>query len=382
MKPALAAELIRLDEYPDLGADWRALEESAESSPFAAWPWVSTWLRNLPPRIAPLVFRARDEKGLVALALIAHASGTIRQALGGNWLMQETGNHDIDEITIEYAGLLARRGTRETSYRALFDVLTRTRRWHSLRISASLDAVPIAAALPARARAFATIVRPSYLVDLAHVREQGGDYIAQLGSSTRYGLRRTRRAYEALGPIRCEVATDATQALEWFEALRTLHTDYWTSKGKTGSFDSAFFAQFHRDLVKTHCASGFAQIMRVSAGELVVGYLYNLLWRNRVYFYNGGLNYGATDKQDRPGYLAHLAAIERYLAEGIDVYDFLAGDGDYKRKMSTHVRTMQWIQVKRWGLRATIEKALIPWVNKVQPVPLETISDEPSPLRD
>jgi CelD/BcsL family acetyltransferase involved in cellulose biosynthesis len=232
-------------------------------------------------------------------------------------------------------------------------------------------------------RAFSAHEQPSYLVDLAAVRSAGGDYIAALGSNTRTGLRKTKRAYEAHGDVRAELANSPEQALEWMRELRTLHERYWQAKGKRGSFGSAFFPAFHEDLIREGSASGFAHLMRITAGPLVVGYLYNLQWRNCVYFYNGGLNYGALKRQDRPGYLAHLAAIEKYLADGVYSYDFLAGEGDYKRMMSTHKRMLNWIHVKRNGWRLACERALAPLFGRrsTSTPMIAPASSDPTPLR-
>jgi CelD/BcsL family acetyltransferase involved in cellulose biosynthesis len=382
---SIAAELVPLADYADLASDWRALEAVADGSPFMAWPWVSTWLHNLPPEIRTNVFRARDADGVIALALLTEASGRgLRSLLGGtSLLLQETGDNDMDEITIEYAGLLARRGAESQGYAALFRTLTESPRWQNLRISASPHAREIVTALPANARAYSVHEGPSYLADLAGMRADGTDYISVLGSSTRYGLRRTRRAYEAHGEVRADIATDPAQALDWLHELRELHQRYWVGKGKRGSFGSTFFAAFHEDLVRENTTNGFTQLVRISAGSLIVGYLYNLKWRNQVYFYNAGLNYGAVPRQDRPGYLAHLVAIEKYLEDGVDTYDFLAGEGDYKRLMSTHKRMLNWMHVKRSGWRLACEKLLAPMFGRrstnvpiVAPVP-----SDPVPLR-
>lgn len=351
---AIDGELIPVDRYTDLAADWRALEALADGSPFTAWLWVSVWLRNLPARVRPFVFRARDGEGVLALTLLVDAAKRpLRSIVGGRaLLLQETGDLQIDDITIEYAGVLARRGSESRAYAALFDTLSRTRRWQSLHISASTHARAVRTALPDDLRALRSRQQSSWLVDLASVRATGGDYIARLGSSTRSGLRKTRRVYAARGEIRAEIAREPGQALEWLHELRELHERHWRTKGKPGSFGSVFFTAFHSDLVREGTMSGCVHLMRITAGSLVVGYLYNLHWRNRVYFYNGGLNYGALARHDRPGYLAHLAAIEKYLRDGAEQYDFLAGNADYKRAMSTHMRTLGWLQIQRIGWRS------------------------------
>src|SRR4051812_45706206 len=328
MNVPLQAELKAVDNYDALAADWRRLEAHADGSPFTAWPWVSAWLHHLPQGITPLLFRAEDAEGLVALALLVDTRERgVRRIFGGRTLfVQETGDNDLDGITVEYAGLLTRRGREEAAYKALFAKLDGMPRWYKLRLSASGQAAAILAALPDSLRAFNVRERPSYFVDLAAVRAEGGDYLAKIGSNTRSGLRRTRRHYEARGPLRIEVATETQQALDWLDEVRLLHERYWRSKNKPGSFASAFFVAFHEHLVRENTRSGFTHLVRVMAGDLVVGYLYNLVWRGDVYFYNAGLNYGALDrKQDRPGFLALLLAIEKYQRDGLRNYDFLAG---------------------------------------------------------
>jgi CelD/BcsL family acetyltransferase involved in cellulose biosynthesis len=359
--PSGAGELIALERYPALADDWRMLEAAAETTPFTSWAWVSVWLRHLPARFRPVVFRARDAAGVFALGvLVDMPERGLRRLFGERSVhLLETGDADVDEVTVEYAGLLLRRGAETRGYAALFETLAaREQRWRGLRISASTHSTAILDALPDTLRAFRAHASPSYLVDLAALRSRGDDYVASLGQSTRSGLRQTRRAYEKLGPIRAEVAGDAGQALEWLDALRVLHERYWTRKGERGSFTSAFFVAFHKDLLREGTASGFTQILRVTAGPVLVGYLYLLVWRGRAYYYNCGLNYGVLPRQDRPGYLANLAAIEKYLADGLDAYDFLAGEGDYKRMMSTHVRTLQWIHIRPSGWRLACERWL------------------------
>ena len=230
------AELIAVDDYKGLAADWCALELTADGSPFTAWQWVSVWLRNLPAQTRPSVFRASDRDGLLALALLVNAPARkLRSLLGGNsLLLQETGNADIDEVTVEYSGLLVRRGSEVRAYSALFDTLTRIKQWQSLRISASPHARAVTASLPDGLDAFSAHEQPSYLVDLAAVRASGAEYISVLSSSTRYNLRRTRRAYEVHGEVRAEIAATPAQALDWLHELRTLHQRYWLGKGKRG----------------------------------------------------------------------------------------------------------------------------------------------------
>ncbi len=356
---AVRAELVAVDAYPGLAADWIRLESRADASPFTSWSWVSTWLALLPATCRPLVFRACDESGVFALALLFKAPerGVGRLFGSHSLLVQETGDASIDQVTIEYAGLLVRTGAETAGYKALFEAIRRLGRgWRRLRISATAHADAIVSALPASLDAASVDARPSYFVDLAALRAEGRSYHASLGANIRGSLNQTRRGYGAHGELHAEVAEDASTALAWLEEMAALHTSYWNSKGKPGSFSSPFFCRFHRSLVGAGAATGFTRMTRVSAGPLTVGYVYNLAWRDRIYYYNSGLNYGALPKHDRPGLAALHATIEQALREGWSHFDFLAGAQEYKRRLATDARRLHWVDIRRHGARMSGER--------------------------
>src|SRR5690606_37328415 len=121
----LRGELVSLERCGGLAGDWIALQQRVECSPFSSWNWVSTWLELLPPDVRTLVFRAFDGDRVVALALLVAAPerGWARLAGRRSWHIQETGDPALDEITMEYGGLLAAPEDLEASYRALFEAL-------------------------------------------------------------------------------------------------------------------------------------------------------------------------------------------------------------------------------------------------------------------
>ena len=354
----LRGELLPLHRFADLAGEWIALQQDTACSPFSSWEWVSTWLELLPGHVRPLVFRAMDGERVVALAVLVDAPerGLARRTGRRSWHIQETGDPVLDEVTIEYGGLLARTEDMEAAYRALFEVLkARPGAWRRLCISTSAQGAAVMAALPAGMHGPSVCARPSHQVDLAAVREAGG-YAEILGRSTRSSVRQTLRAYQALGPICVETATDADTALSWFGDFEDLHTRYWRSRGAGGCFASPFFARFHRALIERSAGKGFARLVRVTAGDLVVGYVYNLAWQRRVYYYNAGLNYGCLPRHDRPGIVSLHAIVEQAAADGDLVFDFLAGDQDYKRRLSTGSQMLHSIEVRRDGLRALAER--------------------------
>ena len=383
----LSGELLPLEQCPWLAAEWMALERRADCSPFSSWHWVSTWLEQLPPTVRPLVFRAHDSGGVEALGLLVDAGerGGGRVFGRRSWHLQETGDAALDEITIEYAGLLAPDDRLESAYRALFSALGRLPRdWRRLRLSTSAHGDAIAAALPAGMQATSVRARPCYRVDLGAVREAPGGYLEVLGRKSRGALRQTLRAYGALGELRAETTRDPVQALDWFGAFEALHTAYWQSRGVGGCFASDFFGRFHRALLARTAAEGFARMTRVTAGDVLVGYLYNLGWQGRLYYYNAGMNYGRLPRHDRPGIASLYAAVMQAAAEGDQIFDFLAGDQEYKRRLSTGESMLHSIDVRRDDMRAAVERIGSGIIRRAAPgVPLaDALAAVPAPSEE
>lgn len=353
--------LVPTADIPRLAEEWRHLEASAEGSPFTSWAWVETWLDTLPAHYRPLVFRAEDDYGTLGLGVFVESrSPGVRGWFGGRMLrLQESGRKDLDDLTIEYVGLVARSGHEREAYAALFTAIAaRQGRWDGLRISATTHGVPIQAALPGSVRALCMQERPSYYVDLASLRERQTTYMASLSRSTRYELRRTVKAFSSVGELQVDVASDVTSALAYLAELRRLHALYWQGRGMPGAFGSDYFRRFHEAFVARQLGSGVPEIVRVRAGDQVIGYQYNLVWQNDVHLYASGLNYGLLTRRDRPGFAVLAAMIEHYLREGRRRYDFLAGDAHYKRMLSTHERRMLWLEIGPTGWRQKLDHVL------------------------
>jgi len=351
-------EFVDADACPDLSTEWSWLEATADGSPFTSWAWVSTWLKHLPATVRPVLCRIHDGQGLVALGMLVRVPERgLRMAFGRHSIrLQETGDEVIDEITPEYVGLLVRRGHEVAAYAAFFEAITQhCRSWRRIQIPATGHGDPIQAALPKGLRAYSVCARPAYVVDMSAVRASGRRYVDHLPKKTRANLSQVRRAYAAHGPLRVDIADTPQLALTWLEELRQLHELRWQAKGGGGSFASPYFRAFHGELVAHGVADGLVELIRVAAGDLVVGYLFVLQWRGRRYYYSSGFNYGALPRYDSPGMAALHALIEHGIDQGWELFDFLGGTQDYKRRLSTGSQCLHWIDVRRAGPRLATE---------------------------
>ena len=145
---------------------------------------------------------------------------------------------------------------------------------------------------------------------------------------------------------------DLSSALNYFAAMKKLHIRSWTRRGQSHAFTNLFFEEFHQKLITDHWSSGGIELLRISAGETVLGYLYNFRRHGTVYSYQSGFDDAAPGS--RPGYVCHALAIAHYAKEGMEHYDFLAQSNRLKRSFGLQEYRLCWRRLRRpiWVFRA------------------------------
>lgn len=329
-----------------LGAAWRGIESAAGASPFQRWSWIGCRAAERYPN--PLLVQAHRRGELVGLALFNRRRGRL-------WL-HESGDPALDSIYVEHNGPLALPGPDRAAVLAgllrcaLGDPLGRL----GGMVLSGVDSDVLEAARDAGAPT-SNRTRATPFVDLGAI-PAGTDYPVVLSRNTRQQLRRSARAY---GDVRLDRAATPSQALEYLGALAALHTASWQARGKPGAFARPEFLDFHRGLASRGVPAGEVDLLRITAGTQVVGYLYNLRARGRVCSYQGGFDYASAPPHGKPGLLCHHLAIEAARARGDTAYDFLAGDGRYKDNLSNAQGMLHWLRLlPRWHPRALIAAVL------------------------
>lgn len=351
VQPTWRVSLSRLADLEQLAGEWRTLEPRCRGGFFRSWDWIGALLRSLPASVdaLPDVLRVHHQGELAGLGLWwrgrQQRHGFVRSR---TCHLNETGNPELDRITIEHNGLLARIGDETQILHAALKHLQSVKGWDELVLS-GIQSDEYEAWQQA---AHAVHLQPKphwrktyFFVDLAQVRKEHQEYLEALSSNTRYQVRRALRLYAQQGALKCEVANSTTQALNWLGELMALHQAQWDAKGEPGAFGSEFTRTFHHNLVAT-AMPGRVWMTRLSAGEKVVGYLYNFERDGIVYNYQAG-HIAETDSKLKPGLVCHALAIEDALQKGCVVYDFMMGGGHFKSSLTNAEGSMVWAAVQR-----------------------------------
>jgi CelD/BcsL family acetyltransferase involved in cellulose biosynthesis len=349
--PPLRLEVYHAAEWPRVASTWsRLFQRSPYASFFLSPEWVESWLEVFAARLDPkiLVFHGGDEAA--GACLLVHRT----ERVGPFWVrrvyLNTAGEEEADSPCIECNNLLCLAGAERAVAAALRDHLLPSG-WDELVLPGFAPGPPLKAMeeiLPELDRVRS--VRPCRYVDLESLRESGVAYGTALRQPTRKHVRQYTRCYEARGPLQVRVAGETREALEMLEELAALHQQAWNRRGRPGAFASPLFSAFHLALIGRGVSRGTVHLLRVTAGDDTVGLLYNFLHAGSVAFYQCGFRY-ADDRRLHPGMVALAQAITYYQCRGLREFDFLAGDGEYKRLLSTHQRELFWATFRRRSLK-------------------------------
>jgi hypothetical protein len=335
----------------EAGEVWAAIDaQRTDCRACSSWTWTRTWLAHFGD-VEHGFAVAEDAKGPAGIALVCHGP---QSALRPATLHLGTAGWPGSEVYVEDNRLAALPDRRDAFAGALLGALRARPGWTRLVLDgfAAEDAAALLGHLPR-----AEVRRePSPFFDLAAARAAGhGDEVAaSLRAGPRARLRRTLRAF---GPLHEDWAEDATSARTILEELVALHQARWTARGEPGAFADARVLAFHRDLVGELAGAGGVVLFRLrdSAGA-TIGCVYAFADAGTVLFYQGGFA-ASNDNRRRPGLATHARCLQACSDRGWDRYDFLAGEGRYKRELSTGERELVWATADRPGVRTSVDRA-------------------------
>ncbi len=369
MSEPLTVSFDRVDDPAILAADWRDLEARADVTFFLTWDWIGPWLETAGG--GPIAARVEKDGLLVGLALFhvvqqrRHGFLPVRLAV-----LNETGDKQMDIAYLEYNGALAEKGGEAAALNAIVRALANGADAPAFD-AITLGGLPqsLAQAInPAGLNMRTVTSQPTAQIDLDALRAGGGDYLAGLSSNARQQIRRSQRLYEARGPVRLEAASSLDEAQSYFGAMQALHQATWQARGLPGAFAAPFLEAFQRRVIDQAFASGRVELLRLAAGEETLGYFYNFLRDGWVGAYMSGIAYEADNKL-KPGLAGYALMVERHLALGHRVVDFLAGEDAYKTRLGQPGEKMVWLSLEKPLLRFAISSGLRTVKRRLGPLP-------------
>jgi CelD/BcsL family acetyltransferase involved in cellulose biosynthesis len=154
------------------------------------------------------------------------------------------------------------------------------------------------------------------------------DYLATLGKSLRYDVRKLEKSLFTEGKAVVEPVTE-DQIGEGLDILFEQHKKRWRKRGLPGAFLGRAQA-FHHDWGRLAIREGWLWLSILKLEGEPIGAIYAMRLGQACYFYQAGFD--PTKGSISPGTLLVAATIRRAIEEGLSQFDFLRGDEPYKRR--------------------------------------------------
>lgn len=367
--PGYRIESCILKQSQDIEAQWCDLMQEMDCSYFQSWAWVENWLSLIALELHPVVTRVWSENKLVGLGLFVSKDIKRRLIFRARATYLNEYPFDGKNMIMECNGLLVAKGHEQDVYTAMVEYLLEAMPDHDEfcfgGMSENAAGLIINQTLNNKASCMIAEESVYRYVDLSDFESGVDGYLTCLSRNRRGQIRRSMRLYDETGDLQIEQAKDVEQALDYFVRLKQLHTNYWQSKDKSGSFANQLWEKFHRRLIVNRFAAGEVQLLKISNHLGDIAFIYNLVLNKHVYVVQTGFAQ-SEDSRLMPGYVAHSMAIAFNHSKKMCVYDLMHGEALYKSILCNRSTKLQWLVVQRKCLKFAVENVLLSTVRRIR----------------
>jgi CelD/BcsL family acetyltransferase involved in cellulose biosynthesis len=337
------------------------LSRSPSDNYFMTWEWLWNWWQ---------VYAAPGDK--LTILLIEEGDETIgiapfyvrKRLLGGIYPVrrmmflgtQESGDGDVCS---DYLDIIYRDGEEGKIAGLLFKAIAEKDVCDEIYLSKMDTASKTVALIRGEAGKLKslTTIAGEFVSPYIKLPSTWDEYLNGLTPSMRHKIKKERKKAQQRGEVAVSKAQNAGDLARSFKELTRLHTLRWGARGIEGAFGHRRFSRFHREIMPTMLKNGHLDLAVLSDGGEMRAVLYNIVYGNKVYFYQSGVD--TADRKAAFGYVAHSYCIEDAIAKGMKEYDFLpkGRTDDYKDRFCNATRNVADIYVARHWLVKFLAKA-------------------------
>ncbi len=356
--PAYSVKFHELTDSEAIHQHWLDLQERSECSYFQSWGWISSWLNQVVDDMQIMVLQIWSGQLLIGMGLFVPANVKRRLVIQSKALFLNEYPFGDKNMVIEYNGMLAANGFEHNVYEQLVQYFNNElKKCDELNFDGITEEVAFTYLDQKSGSSIKFEIleeSTSWQVELSGNHTTLDQYLLALSRNRRGQIRRSIRLYEELGPVNLQVAETFDEAMEYFKAMEILHTKHWQMKDKSGVFARHVWKKFHSDLILKRFNDGEIQLLKLTCADKAIGYLYNFIWRNKVYVLQTGFEQ-PLDSRFMPGYITHAFSIVHNRNLGMTEYDFLHGDDLYKKILSNKQCKLFWVVLQKPAIKFKCE---------------------------
>lgn len=331
------------DEWEELLAD------SSADCIFLTWEWLFTWWSHMAEDRKLNIILVRSGGKLVAIAPLTRRPRRWKRLLPFSAL-EFLGAGSVGS---DYLDLIIRRGEERTALTALAGWLRDSK--IMVDFSQILETSSHAALLVQELRQQGWQARrtPTDLCPFIDLAGQTWDsYLAGLGSSHRYNLRRRLKNMQAKWRVDFVRVESEEQRAEGLQNVMALHGLRWRSRGESGVFSNPDMVAFHGELSRLALGRGWLRLYELRLDGKTVAAWYGFHYRGVTSYYQGGFD--PELYKHSVGLVMMGLAIKSAIEEGVSTYDFLRGDETYKSLWACQERELVRLELFPPSLRGAL----------------------------
>jgi CelD/BcsL family acetyltransferase involved in cellulose biosynthesis len=324
--PGATITLALHEDLAAIEAEWRALEQDGDCTPFQSFAWLSAWQRHVGARIGtkPAIIAGRRGSELMFILPLAVERGTLTRRL--TFLGQDLCDYNAPLIARDFARVMTGEQFAALWGEALALIQARAGLRHDMVVLAKMPRVIGTQANPMLA--LETRLHPSGAYEATLGADWEAFYNAKRSSSTRRRDRTKLKKLGELGTVRfVELSDDAVAAT--FDALIAQKSKAFARMGVPNMFARPGYPEFFRDLALGSRA--LVHISRLDVGDTWAAINLGLTFGDCYYHILASYDDGEVSRFG-PG-AAHLRELMHYaIRRGCRRFDFTVGDEPYKRE--------------------------------------------------
>ena len=346
----------------DIGICWAELAIESPGNPFLSDAWLMPWFERIAVGHQPVLVRIVDGHGLVAFGVLHRAEIRRRGLFKRTQLYLNEYPLGDHHMVIEYNGLVCRRGCHAAAWTALMQWLVKAYpQWDECCFNAIEPDQTPAIAHAAAAAGLVCLIEKCQRAPYGDLCERHWHDVERmnLSSNRRRQIRRAMTLYrEQYGEVSLRPIVAREEFADFWRSMAECHASLWEARGCRGAFANPVWLDFNRALCLAGLADGTAQLLRITAGAMPIGYLYNLVAGAQVFNIQSAFRY-ESDNRLKPGFVCHYLAMQFCHGAGLQKYHYLGGGEDYKASLSAREDWLTWLVVRKRPGRFLVEDFVV-----------------------
>ncbi|HKF04028.1 MAG TPA: GNAT family N-acetyltransferase [Candidatus Sulfotelmatobacter sp.] len=332
-----------LHDLRSLSDEWnRLLAESCSDTIFLTWQWCEAWWKAYGGGRSLFVLSAWEGSELIGVAPFYVEK---KWRLGRVWRQLRfigAGSGDSD-----YLDFFVKPGQERKVTEHFVEFLeAQSGHWDWIELDCVPQASPGLSALGeiAREREW-KVMSQDIACSSLRLPQKWEDCLSGLRPRFRTNVRSALAYFEQHLSLTPALCSSVDEVDPWLEQLFEVHTCRWGSKSGPGVFRNASRRSFYHDISHLAFQQGWLAFHRLAWGERSLALQFGFQYHKRLYVLQEGFD--PAFKALRPGHALRAWVIRQGIEQGMEKYDFLAGNAPHKLDWGAHVSISRRIVLTR-----------------------------------